>query len=223
MIRSILYSFLAFIVAGIILPACVNEDFENTFNNTAIKTEWSLPIGITEYKLSTSDFSGSSSDVPGSCGINYFNDLPFTQNNPYYERNDQQNLDIDVNNFINDNIESLSFRINIYNSYPTDVSSQIYLYADGHLLLDSVFKEGPKLISGGITDTSGRIVAEKYEMFDIPFNDRMEAIKQARTYKIHSKISTRKTGLKYIRFYDTSRIKIYTGVRALFHIKANQN
>jgi hypothetical protein len=205
-----------------LFAGCINEDFDNTFSNIELTPEYSLPLGSDEYTLQT-DFSGHGSSIPGSLGTIYFDDIPYPLYPPaYFLRDEIKSIDLDLNVLINDHIESFAFHVYIKNSYPTDITSQIYLLNDQKNLIDSVFPQGPLFINGAQINASGRVTHENIQTIDVSFKDRLAKVKQTKYYSIHSIINAQKQGIDTVRFYSTSKVVLNTGARIKFHYMSNE-
>jgi hypothetical protein len=204
-----------------LLYSCISENFEETINNSAIRPEYSLPLGDLAYSVEN-DFSGPGSSIPGSLGTDFYNDNPYPLNSPDIYKEELQSFDIRFNNNLYDHIESLSFRVVYKNSLPTDVVAQIYLLDFAQIVTDSLNHNGKIIIPAADTNQDGMVTSPKTIIYDFPFTKtQIDNFQNIGYYFTQSYISTLKAGNDSVKFYSTNKLDIHIGIRIKMNISIN--
>lgn len=204
--------YLSVIVSSIFIYGCINEDFENTLNNTILFPEYSIPLGTTEYPLH--EFNGiDSSSVPGDIGTVFFDNKPFPLDSQSWHRGDLVTFNITSAHTLRKNIIELTFHVLVYNYFPTDVEIQCNFLDLNKRILFSAFPGGSKTIKGGTINSEGNVNEGNEEIIEVKFTQQqIVQLKDIRFFQLASEIKSTLNGTP-ARFYSEKDIKIIAGVR----------
>lgn len=207
--------------AGLI-TGCVNEDFNDTFDKTHLKPEYSIPLGASTYSI-REDFNIPGSSIPGSKGLVYYNDVPYPINSVYFEHIDTLNFTFNLNAKWIENAERISFRLYTESTLPTPVIMQIYFLDGNKNIVDSISASGPVQINNGRTNNDGQVTSPGISSFDFPLTrDQINQFTNIAYYFSKSYIQVAKPGQDAVRFYETSQIVYHVGLRIKLNIGLDQ-
>lgn len=205
----------------VLLPGCVDEDFQETFENTSVNPGYSLPVGWVVYNLNE-DFNWVPPDTFGIYGTIYYENRPFPNIDTVFDKPDMNDLNLRISDDIRDNIENITFHLVIKNSFPTEVRSNIYLLGSGGNKIDSL-SDNDLIIPAGETDANGLVYKESITIKDISFSgERIDKLQNVAYYSSNSYIYTIKKGNKPVYFFRTSQLTISMGVRIKLKLNAKQ-
>jgi hypothetical protein len=219
---------IAFVYITILLSfSCVDENFQDTFNNSVVHPEYSIPAGSVSFNINDEFTDKPSYDTVGPYGKIYYENKPYPLYVLDYFRHDEGNLNLSSKGDSRENIEEVTFHVVFKNSFPTDVYTQIILTNNSGGIIDSLFREpqnnGPLKITGGETDANGIVQKESVTVVDIPFNkNRIEDLQNVDLYQFKTHIRTIKQGMASVHFFETSKLEVTLGVRIKLKLKGDQ-
>ena len=208
------------------LSGCIKEDFQETFNNSTLGPEVSLPVGSVSYNIND-EFTRTPLDTIGPEGTIYFENNPYPLYTTAFHKAETNDINLRITNDSRENIESVTFHVTIKNSFPTEVVTQILLLNAMGGIIDSIFKEkdtnGPLKIESGTTDANGIVQKESVRIIDISYDkEKIGELQNVAYYYIDSYIYTKKHDLSAVRFFKTSEIYINTGIRIKFKFRGDR-
>jgi hypothetical protein len=209
------YLFLLFSI--FFVSACLKkEDLNDSWSETSINPEYSLPIGTVGYSMDTA-FA-----IPGYI-LPYPNTTAYYENKPYgvplfFEQNNFSDFSLNVGTRFCDRIESYKFHTVITNYFPTRVIAQIYLLNEYKVILDSLSSTGPVLLDAAPTDKNGKVTNGLTQVYYFPFTDQ-QLINNAAYYCIKTKIETQKQGVDTVHFFNNNKIEIIIGLQLKMKLK----
>ena len=118
-----------------------------------------------------------------------------------------------------DFIDSMLFKVNIKNGFPTDAYVQIYLIDSVDNIIDSLFeKEENRLFLAANVDKDEKVITPTDINFDINLNhERIDKIKESRNILFNVELSITNEELKTVKFFSSYEIYLKLGLRIAFH------
>ncbi|MBE9467539.1 MAG: hypothetical protein IMY72_04340 [Bacteroidetes bacterium] len=118
-----------------------------------------------------------------------------------------------------DIIDSMLFKINLKNGFPTDADVQIYLIDSVDNVIDSLFsKPENRFFPAAEVDEEEKVINPTHINFDIDLSrERIDNIKKARNLLFNVNLSIKNKDIKVVSFFSSYEIDLKLGLRIAFH------
>lgn len=132
------------LLVAILLVACVKNDYTQISTRIVWNPNFSVPLGKSYF---------SASDLTPVNGVNFFD-----VNNTFFVAD---TIPFDFSElFINtESINYVMFRTYVENGFPAKLSAQAYFIDGANSIVDSVYADGPILLSAADVDSEGNLLS----------------------------------------------------------------
>lgn len=207
------------IIALFFFCSCVKKEFSD---NVQMNQIFSVPLGQKEVSLAQPDPRLSSS-IPGSFGIFYFNDLPYSSGAYFFRHETGFDFNLETSKNKISWISRVDLKIRFENGFPTTSYLQIYQMDQNFIILDSTFTEGMQPVGESKIDAQGQVETPNYIILEVPYeNDRLERLKQTRYIVYQLYVRTQREDLVPPRLSGKNKLKVNLAMRLYLNYKLNQ-
>lgn len=131
---------------------------------------------------------------------------------------DDYDFDFDSINDDYDIIDSMLFKVNIKNGFPTDAYVQIYLIDSVDNIIDSLFSESLSFFQGAEIDKDEKVINPTNVNFDVNLSrERIDNLKNAKNVLFNVNLSIKSEDIETVKFFSSYEIYIKLGLRIAFH------
>jgi len=197
-------------IITIILSSCLSDMPDSISSDSEMNTSIAFPLGETSLELNS--ISGFDERL---LEIN-----PLTTE-PYWKEDAQVRLSFtmpfEIGNIYqnSEEIVELTFRLNMYNGFPSYVSVQLYFIDEFGISVDQLFDDGPIELTPATANRSGEITSKPHEQKDIPFSsDRIDNLQFVNRIMISVVFNTENIDAELVGFYDEYFVDVQIGVKA---------
>jgi len=194
----------------IILSSCLSDMPDSISSDSEMNTSIAFPLG--ETSLGLNEISGFDERL---LDIN-----PLTTE-PYWKEDTQVRLSFtmpfEIGNIYqnSEEIVELTFRLNMYNGFPSYVSVQLYFIDEFGISVDQLFDDGSVELTPATANSSGEITSKPHEQKDIPFSyDRIDNLQFVNRIMISVVFNTENIDAELVGFYDEYFVDVQIGVKA---------
>lgn len=208
---------LAILLFLLFLGSCIKEEVSD--NAIPLTPEYSLPIGSIESSFHFPPLNADSTH-PGNFGFISVDGRTYPNPQQYYSSQDQLPLDF-KNSFTNsDNIISLTFKVIVTNSYPTQFFAQLYFLGNGGYVLDSLLRSGMAVINAAEYNQDRKLTKESIQVFNIPL-DSIQIRNLTRSKAMGVAAMLKSTGPNGEKLYITSQQQLTFDMGMRIKMKIN--
>ncbi|MCK7537553.1 MAG: hypothetical protein MZV63_44665 [Marinilabiliales bacterium] len=112
-------------------------------------------------------------------------------------------------------IVQLTFRLNMYNGFPSTVRGQFYFLDPYGFIQDSLFRNGPVELKKATANDSGKITSKPHEKKDIAFDsNRLDNLQSVNKIMVYIVFSTTGIDPDLVTYYDEYLVDVQIGVKA---------
>jgi len=203
------FIFAVFLIS-IILSSCLSDMPDSISSDSEMNTSIAFPLGETSLGLnSISGFDEQLLDINPLTNEPYwveFEEIPLSYSMPFEIGDIYQN---------SEEIVKLTFRLNMYNGFPSFVSVQLYLINESGIYVDQLFDDGPIELTPATANNNGEITSKPHEQKDIPFNsDRINNLQFVNRIMVSVVFNTENIDAELVGFYDEYFVDVQIGVKA---------
>jgi len=193
------------------LSSCVNDEINNLPKNILLQQSFSIPLGAKEENIIAPPLSDTSSR-PGTYGTFYYNGLPYPNNLLVFPPiSDTVNLNLSSKTNISW-VKKVTFSILTENSYPGQVSLQLYLVNASGNLLDQVFGNTAQTTPEASVNSNGEMLNPAHKVSEAIYEgSRLELLKQTRYLKYQTIVFTNL--FSPMKLSEKTKFKVTIGAR----------
>jgi hypothetical protein len=166
-----------------VLSSCIKEKLST--NTVPLTPEYSIPLGEFTGKYPFSILQADSIH-PGPFGFIKIDGKTYPNLVRFYDFEDQLSLDFENTIASYDKIISLTLRVIITTTYPTESYAQVYFLGNGGIKLDSIMSKGFQRIDPAVYGEDNILVRPFITLYTIPLS----------VSQIHSLTTCNEIGLK---------------------------
>lgn len=221
----------AVLILTVLFISCIDENITNISDSLDLNQSYSLPIGDVSYTindyfetLDTFQLDTLQSDtlqidtlltpLPDSIEFVEFNDTLYA--NVKYLLDTTIDTEFDFGALADDldKIKAITLVFIIDNDFPTDTWTQVYFMDDAGNQIDSLFIEGPLLISAPELNIDGIPEERPPEIKVCPVSDYIiDNIASIRFIRVFGIVRTIRPDVNIVKFYSEYDINFHIGVR----------
>jgi hypothetical protein len=190
--------------------SCLSDMPDSISSDVKLKTSVAFPLGETSLGLN---------EVSGFDEI-LLEDNPLT-GKPYWKDSAEVILSYSMPFDIGDiyqtteEIVKLTFRLNMYNGFPSTVRGQFYFLDPYGFIQDSLFQDGPVELKKATANDAGKITSKPHEKKDIAFDStRLDNLQSVNKIKVYLVFSTSDVDDELVSYYDEYLVDVQIGVKA---------
>ncbi|HJX70463.1 MAG TPA: hypothetical protein VJ346_00880 [Bacteroidales bacterium] len=204
---------LIIIISVLLLYAgCFEENITTVSDSILINSSYSLPIGEVVYKINEYFEALDTVHLPMPDSVAY-NDTIYPNVLHIVEKIDLKQFIFASHGGSSDKIRSVTFRLIIQNSYPTEARAQIY-FTYNQSVIDSMFENGKEIIPPASIDQNGIVVEPSITMKDIYASQAIvNDIGYYTNIEIHGEVLTTRPDIRIVKFYPEYELRIHIGTR----------
>lgn len=216
---------------NILLVSCIDENITNISESIEINSSYSLPIGNASYDindyfellkslnldtivpdtLQIDTIPGPPGDSLGLVGYNdtIYTNIKYVVDTLLYYGFDFSSLGDDL-----DKIKAITFVSIINNDFPTETKVQVYFAGEAMTIIDSLFSDGPYLISPPELDNEGIPVDRAPEIVITPVSDSVIArLHDIRQIIVNGYVKTIRPDVNISKFYSYYILYLHIAAR----------
>jgi hypothetical protein len=196
--------------SAFIAVSCLSDMPDSISSDVTLNTSVAFPLGETSLGLNEiSGFNESLLETNPITGDPYwveFEEVALSYSMPF---------DIGDIYQTSEEIVQLTFRLNMYNGFPSEVRGQFYFLNLNGFIQDSLFQDGPVEFKKATANNSGKITSKPHEKKDITFDstmlDNLQSVNKIRVYIV---FSTSGIDGELVTYYDEYLVDVQIGVKA---------
>ena len=184
------------------LSSCVKQDVNQINGNLMINQSFAFPFGTYTLGINPPSVDDTSS-VSGLFGTYYYNNYPYPNSFEWFPL-PQEMISFHLGDTIYESfIKSIDFALVINNSFPTQLTSQIYMVDSSMLLIDQLFSSNSLQIAPSVVSVQ-----------QIPMSaSQINNLKHTRYLLFQGIVSTTNTGShQSVYFNSNNSVTITVGV-----------
>jgi hypothetical protein len=200
--------------------SCIKDMINQVELPKSYSPDFALPVGKTTLTVNNTfyNYVADTNPLPDSLAV-YFNNTMYIVDSSDLDMVDLLPFAFKSFTSNSNSIQSLLFRINAENGYPSTSIYQIYLLDAGHTVLDSLL-EGKGVYLDPGTYVNDSTITKTHNRRDIVFtSDRIQKIKDVEHLRIKSALVVTKNSMDTLRLFPAYYVDVQIGVR----IKLNVN
>ncbi|OFX82831.1 MAG: hypothetical protein A2W99_14310 [Bacteroidetes bacterium GWF2_33_16] len=202
---SIFITFSVFIAVS-----CLSEMPDSISSDVTLNTSVAFPLG--ETSLGLNDISGFDERLLDE---NPLTGKPFWKDSAEVILSYSMPFDIGDIYQTSEEIIQLTFRLNMYNGFPSTVRGQFYFLDPYGFIQDSLFQDGPVELKKATASDNGKITFKPHEKKDIAFDsNRLDNLQSVNKIRIYLVFSTSDVDDELVQYYDEYLVDVQIGVKA---------
>jgi len=179
-------------------------------SDVTLNTSVAFPLGEASLGLNEiSGFDESLLEINPITGDPYwveFEEIPLSYTIPF---------DIGDIYQTSEEIVQLTFRLNMYNGFPSTVRGQFYFLDPYGFIQDSLFRDGPVELKKATANDTGKITSKPHEKKDIAFDsNRLDNLQSVNRIMVYIVFNTTGIDENLVTYYDEYLVDVQIGVKA---------
>ena len=214
-----IYKILLFL--PILFTSCIKDKINSISDSVLINSSYSLPIGTAIYQVNDYFEALDTIHIPWPDSVSY-NDTIYPNILDTITKTDDRYFDF-TNLITNqEKIKSITFRVLVENSYPTEIRTQIY-FTNQFMQTDSLFSNGFESFQPALVDQNGIVTAPSVQLKDIHISEEMKNnLIHYTNIQIYGQVLTIRPNDKMVKFYSNYKLKIHIGIRIEIEYNLNE-
>lgn len=194
-----------------IAVSCLSDMPDSISSDVTLNTSVAFPLG--ETSLGLNEISGFDESLleTGPDGKPYwvaFEEIPLSYTIPF---------DIGDIYQTSEEIVQLTFRLNMYNGFPSTVRGQFYFLDPYGFVQDSLFQDGPVELKKATANDNGKITSKPHEKKDVAFDsNRLDNLQSVNKIMVYIVFNTTGIDDDLVTYYDEYLVDVQIGVKATF-------
>lgn len=220
-----------FIIVNILFISCIDENITNISESIEINSSYSLPIGNVLYSindyfellkslnldtimpdtLQIDTIQGSQGDSLDLVGYNdtIYTNIKYVVDTLIYYEFDFSSLGDDL-----EKIKAITFVTIINNDFPTETKVQVYFAGEAMTIIDSLYSDGPYLISPPDLDNNGIPLDRPPEIVTTPVSDSVIThLPDIRQIIVYGYVKTLRPDINISKFYSYYILSVHIASR----------
>lgn len=220
--------------------SCIDENITNISDSLELNQSYSLPVGdvsytINEYfktldtlqfdtvQVDTLQIDTLATPLSDTIDLVEFNDTLYANVKYLLDTSIDTEFDFGEINEDLEKIKAITFVFIVDNDFPTDTWTQVYFIDESENHIDSLFIDGPLLISAPELDNDGFPVERPPEIKVCPISDNLiDNMASIRFIRIFSIVRTIRPDVDIVKFYSEYNIDFHIGVRVELQFNINE-
>jgi hypothetical protein len=218
-------------IINILFVSCIDENITNISESLEINSSYSLPIGDVSYDINdyfdllkslnldtivpdTVQIDTIQQPPEDSLGLVGYNDTIYT--NIQYVVDTLIYHDFDFSSLGEDleKIKAITFVSIIDNDFPTETKVQVYFAGEAMTIIDSLFSDGPYLISPPDLDNEGIPLDRPPEIITTPVSESVIAhLPDIRQIIVYGYVKTLRPDVNISKFYSYYILSMHIATR----------
>lgn len=219
-LKILLQSLFLFVI---LLNSCVDENITNISDSLDINSCYSFPVGDVTYSINNY-FESLDTIRPDSIEIDslivsttdsiQFNGIYFYNIKPVYDTTTLSTFDFSVLNNHIDKVKAVTIVLIVDSDFPTETRIQVYFTDDSYNIMDSVYADGPMVISPPDLDNNGIPLDRPPEIRYCSLSEGLiDNLMDIRYILAYGAVRTTRPDAGVVKFYAEYMLNIHIGAR----------